>query len=78
MEFRRKKKQKSFARMLDVCPQKKGIVKRVRIQTPRKPNSARRKVAKEVGNCQTRDNDVSNRYFVARTGGNFHELQANA
>lgn len=48
MMFRSKKKQKSFARMLDVCPQKKGIVKRIRIQTPRKPNSARRQVAKII------------------------------
>lgn len=48
MVFRSKKKQKSFARMLDVCPQKKGIVKRIRIQTPRKPNSARRQVAKII------------------------------
>jgi small subunit ribosomal protein S12 len=46
--FVRKKKQKSFARMLHVCPQKKGIVKRVRIQTPRKPNSARRQVVKLI------------------------------
>lgn len=48
MEFRIKKKQKSFARMLNVCPQKKGIVKKIRIQTPRKPNSARRQVAKII------------------------------
>lgn len=27
-------------------PQKKGVVQRVRIQTPRKPNSARRQVVK--------------------------------
>lgn len=48
MLFRAKKKQKSFARMLNVCPQKKGIVKKIRIQTPRKPNSARRQVAKII------------------------------
>lgn len=46
--FRKKKKQKSFARMLLVNPQKRATVKRVRIQTPRKPNSARRQVAKLV------------------------------
>lgn len=33
-------------RMLLSNPQKKGIVQRVRIQTPRKPNSARRQVVK--------------------------------
>lgn len=33
-------------RMLLSSPQKKGVVQRVRIQTPRKPNSARRQVVK--------------------------------
>lgn len=32
--------------MLLNSPQKKGVVRRVRIQTPRKPNSARRNVVK--------------------------------
>jgi len=32
--------------MLLKCPQRKGVVKQVRIQTPRKPNSARRQVVK--------------------------------
>ena len=33
-------------RMLLNCPQRKGVVRRLRIQTPRKPNSARRNVVK--------------------------------
>lgn len=36
------------ASIIGVNPQKKGVVMRVRIVTPRKPNSARRPVAKVV------------------------------
>lgn len=35
-----------LARILFRCPQKRIIVKRIRITTPRKPNSARRKTVK--------------------------------
>lgn len=35
-----------ISRILLRCPQKKIIVKRIRITTPRKPNSARRKTVK--------------------------------
>lgn len=35
-----------LARILYRCPQKKIVVKRIRITTPRKPNSARRKTVK--------------------------------
>lgn len=35
-----------LARILYRCPQKKIVIKRVRITTPRKPNSARRKTVK--------------------------------
>lgn len=62
-----KKKQKSFARMLNVCPQKKGIVKRVRIQTPRKPNSARRQVVKLIL--------MRKKYTVAYIPGKGHTLK---
>jgi small subunit ribosomal protein S12 len=65
--FVKKKKQKSFARMLLVNPQKKGIVKRVRIQTPRKPNSARRQVVKLVLGRK--------RYTVAYIPGKGHTLK---
>jgi small subunit ribosomal protein S12 len=40
------KKNYCGGRMLLKNPQKKGVVQRVRIQTPRKPNSARRQVVK--------------------------------
>lgn len=36
------------ARVLGANPQKKGVVMRVRVVTPRKPNSARRPVAKVI------------------------------
>lgn len=36
------------ARIIGINPQKKGVVMRARIVTPRKPNSARRPVAKVV------------------------------
>lgn len=41
-----KKKQHSRTPALKKCPQVKGAVKKARIVTPRKPNSARRPVAK--------------------------------
>lgn len=41
-----KKKQHSRTPALKNCPQVKGAVKKARIVTPRKPNSARRPVAK--------------------------------
>ena len=34
------------ARRLNGCPQKHGVVSKIRITTPKKPNSARRKVAR--------------------------------
>lgn len=40
------RKPKQWSRVLTRCPQKKGQVKRIRITTPRKPNSARRKTVK--------------------------------
>jgi len=43
-----KKKAHKIAPALKGCPQVKGVVKRPRIVTPRKPNSARRPVAKVV------------------------------
>nr|YP_008757400.1 small subunit ribosomal protein 12 [Leucocytozoon caulleryi]BAN94680.1 small subunit ribosomal protein 12 [Leucocytozoon caulleryi] len=39
-----KKNKKSF--LLNKCPQKKGIVLKILIRTPKKPNSALRKIAK--------------------------------
>lgn len=53
--------------MLLKCPQKKAIVKRLRIQTPRKPNSARRQVVKLVLGRK--------RYTVAYIPGKGHTLK---
>lgn len=41
-----KKQSKSKSPLLDTCPQRKGVVTRLVIQTPKKPNSAKRKVAR--------------------------------
>jgi small subunit ribosomal protein S12 len=49
-----KKKAHSRTPALDKNPQKKGTVKRARIVTPRKPNSARRPVAKVILSSQKR------------------------
>lgn len=37
---------KSKSPLLEVCPQKKGVCTRMIIATPKKPNSAKRKVAR--------------------------------
>lgn len=43
---RKKVETKSNSRALDSCPQKRGVCTRVYTTTPKKPNSALRKVAK--------------------------------
>ena len=53
--------------MLRVRPQKKAIVRNIRIQTPRKPNSARRAVVKLVLGRK--------RYTVAYIPGKGHTLK---
>lgn len=62
-----KKKKKSQARMLLKNPQKKAIVRNLRIQTPRKPNSARRQVVKLILGRK--------RYTVAYIPGKGHTLK---
>ena len=49
-----KKKAHNRTPALDKNPQKKGTVKRARIVTPRKPNSARRPVAKVILSSEKR------------------------
>jgi len=44
--YREKKKKKSKSRALERCPQKRGVCLQVKTQTPKKPNSALRKVAR--------------------------------
>ncbi len=43
---RKRKKTKSNSRALQTCPQKRGVCTRVYTATPKKPNSALRKVAR--------------------------------
>ena len=43
---RRSPKAKSKVRDIDACPQKRGVCLLVKTQTPKKPNSALRKVAR--------------------------------
>ena len=43
---RKKVKKRSKSPVLDSCPQKRGVCLQVKTQTPKKPNSALRKVAR--------------------------------
>ena len=45
-ESREKQQRKNTARALQGCPQKRGVCTRVYTSTPKKPNSALRKVAR--------------------------------
>ena len=55
LKGRRRKKKLNELRSLFKCPQKKGTVFKCRIMTPKKPNSAKRKVARIK---------LSNRFYV--------------
>jgi small subunit ribosomal protein S12 len=44
--IRKKKQHKIIRKALQMCPQKKGVCMKVTIMTPRKPNSAKRKIAR--------------------------------
>jgi len=46
LKNRKKKIHNTGVRRLDQCPQKKGLVQKFRIVAPKKPNSAKRKVAR--------------------------------
>lgn len=43
---RKKRVNKSKAPVLEACPQKRGVCLQVKTQTPKKPNSALRKIAR--------------------------------
>lgn len=67
---RTSKKKKTSSRALDGCPQKRGVVTRVYTRTPKKPNSALRKVARVR---------LSNgKEVTAYIPGEGHELQEHA
>jgi small subunit ribosomal protein S12 len=64
---RKQKIHKKTRKALQMCPQKKGIVTKVTIMTPRKPNSAKRKIARIK---------LSNNLFItAYIPGEKHNLQ---
>jgi small subunit ribosomal protein S12 len=64
---RKPKRKKSKAPQLDSCPQRRGVCTRVYTRTPKKPNSALRKVARVR---------LSNgREVTAYIGGENHNLQ---
>ena len=60
------KKPKCLVPKLDKCPQKKGVVERVFTVKPKKPNSARRRVAKV--------RLVNNKILVCHIPGEGHTL----
>jgi len=64
---RKSKKEKSAVPALEACPQKRGVCTRVYTTTPKKPNSAMRKVARVR---------LTNGYEVSSyIGGEGHNLQ---
>ena len=64
---RKKIKQQSKARALQSCPQRRGVCLAVKTQTPKKPNSALRKIA--------RVRLTSGYEVTAYIGGEGHNLQ---
>jgi small subunit ribosomal protein S12 len=64
---RQRKKFKSKSRALDRCPQRRGVCLQVTTRTPKKPNSALRKIARvRLSNGQE---------VTAYIGGEGHNLQ---
>jgi len=64
---RRKNRRKSKSPVLESCPQKRGVCLSVKTQTPKKPNSALRKIA--------RVRLSNNREVTAYIPGEGHNLQ---
>ena len=64
---RKKIKKKSKSPVLDGCPQKSGVCLQVKTQTPKKPNSALRKIA--------RVRLTNGKEVTAYIGGEGHNLQ---
>jgi len=70
LKNRKQKKKKQKSPVLNKCPQKRGVCLKIFIRTPKKPNSALRKVAK------VRILDGKNRNIVtAYIPGEGHNLQ---
>ena len=64
---RKKKRKQSKAPVLERCPQKQGVCLQVRTMTPKKPNSALRKI--------TRVRLSNGKEITAYIGGEGHNLQ---
>ena len=64
---RKKTRRKSKAPVLDQCPQRRGVCLQVRTMTPKKPNSALRKIA--------RVRLTNGKEITAYIGGVGHNLQ---
>ena len=64
---RQSKREKSTVPALEACPQRRGVCTRVYTTTPKKPNSAMRKVARV---CLTEGSEVT-----SYIGGEGHNLQ---
>ena len=62
---------KSKSRALDACPQRRGVCVRVYTTTPKKPNSAMRKVARKVARVRLTNSKEVNAYIP----GEGHNLQ---
>ena len=62
-----KRTKRKKARLLEGCPQRKAVCTKVYIQTPKKPNSAKRKVAKLRFSCGAKT--------IAYIPGEGHNLQ---
>ena len=65
---KKKKKKSNYIRLLFNCPQRKGVVQKIRITTPKKPNSAKRKVVKIKMNTGF--------FLIAKLKGQGHNLQS--
>jgi len=67
-KVRAKKMHSSSVKQLKKCPQRRGVVAKVRIVAPKKPNSARRKIARvKLSTGKT---------ITARLVGQGHNLQS--
>jgi small subunit ribosomal protein S12 len=64
---RRRKKHTNNVKALNSCPQRKGVITKLRIVKPKKPNSAQRKIVKL--------RLVGKRFILARIPGQGHNLQ---
>ena len=63
---RKKLTSQSKSKALDACPQRRGVCLRVYTTTPKKPNSAMRKVARVRKGRGTRDQVADNHWIIKK------------